>query len=156
MWTWILTNPWALWLGATILLAVLEMLTLDFFCLMLSGASFVALLASIAVPSIPLQVVVFACAALALLGLLRPTLVNRLHKNTPITKTNADRLIGMQALSLEPITHNSGLARLDGDTWTARVSDPQLTAERDHYVIVDSIHGATLYVSPSQSKTQTL
>ena len=56
-----------------------------------------------------------------------------------------DRLIGEQALVMEPVTSDSGLVKIGGDIWTARSAGGVLAAGQK--VVVSAIDGATAVVS---------
>lgn len=143
---WFAHNLWAVWLIAALLLAVIEMLSLDFICLMLATAALAALATSPLTDSFILQVVVFAVVSILLLLLVRPRLVQKLHKNTPDSLTNSSALIGKTAVVQELVSVDTGLVFLDGDTWTARSETPPNVFEQGAKVRVMRIDGATAYV----------
>lgn len=147
MLVWIAENPVAVWLIAAIVLGVIEMLSLDFFCLMLSVGCLAAMVVALAVDSWTIQVIVFAIVAILLIFLVRPIIVRRLHRNTPESLSNVDRLIGQRVDVLETVTENTGLVRLAGDHWSARIADRQGRLAPGQEGIVRSIDGATAVVS---------
>ncbi len=148
MFGWFADNLFALWFVAFLLLALIEVVLLDFFCLMLSLASLAAPASSFFTDSFTLQVLTFALTSLLLLLLIRPKIIGRLHKNTPQIETNTQALLGQQAVSLEAVTQRTGLIRLAGDTWTARVLAGQKDIPPGLDVRVARIDGATAYVEP--------
>lgn len=152
--TWIVENPFAVWLIAAIVLAVVEMLSLDFFCLMLAGGSFAATLTALATDSWTIQVLVFAVASVLLIFLVRPIIVRRLNRNAPQTLSNVDRLVGQRVEVLEDVSQVSGLVRLEGDHWTARTSTHDVVLPAGSTAVVQSIDGATAVVDASTGENR--
>lgn len=147
MWEWLAENAWLFWLTAVIVLAAIEMLTLDFLFLMMSAAALLAFGLSWVTGNFVLQVVAFALASVLLIFLVRPVALRRLNRSAPDTASNAARLIGLPCRVLDPVTATSGLVRLEGETWSARsVTGEPLPAGTD--VFVHGIEGATVLVAP--------
>ncbi|KTR38727.1 NfeD family protein [Rothia kristinae] len=147
MFDWFAQNPWALWLLVVLLLGVIEMFSLEFVCLMMAGGAAAAAVTAVATGSWPIQVLVFAAVSLALLGLVRPSMVRRLNRNTPETRNNAEALVGRPVQALERVTGLQGLVRLEGDVWTAR-SAGGLSLDTGAFGRVVRIDGATAVVDP--------
>lgn len=152
MWDALMTNPWILWLILMLVLAGIEMLTLDFLFLMMSAAALIAGVVSFFIGSFPLQVVIFAVASVLLIFVLRPVALNRLNRSTPQTRSNAERLVGLACTVLEPVGAHTGLVRLEGDVWTARTAGGP-TLETGHTAYVHRIDGATAVVAASAPAT---
>ena len=152
MWEWLAENAWLFWLTAMIVLAAIEMLTLDFVFLMMSAAALLAFALSWLTGNFVVQVVAFALASVLLIFLVRPLALRRLNRSSPDTASNAARLIGLPCQVLDPVTAHSGLVRLEGDTWSARsVTGEQLPPGTDGYV--HGIEGATVLVAPHPAPT---
>ncbi|NKX53965.1 NfeD family protein [Arthrobacter mobilis] len=145
---WLVANSWVLWLGLFLLLAIVEMMTLDLFFIMLSGGSLAALAAGLFGSPFWAQVVVFCLVALLMVLFVRPVALRHLNRGPADLRTNVERLIGETATTLEAVTDHSGLVRIGGDTWTARSSDGSLIPAGQR-VEVARIDGATAVVSPS-------
>ena len=143
MWDALVNNPWIIWLIIMLILAGIEMLTLDFLFLMMSVAALCAGVVSFFTHSIPLQVVTFAVVAVLLIFLLRPVALNRINRSTPSTRSNAERLVGLSC---------TGLVRLEGDIWTARSAEHG-TLEVGTKAYVYRIDGATAVVSGTAPAT---
>lgn len=92
-----------------------------------------------------LQVIVGCATALLMLGAVRPVALKHLKKGPENQLTNIDRVAGMDARPLETITADSGLAEVDGDTWTARTAG-DARIELGMSAVVESVDGATLYL----------
>ncbi|MDO5750658.1 MAG: NfeD family protein [Rothia sp. (in: high G+C Gram-positive bacteria)] len=152
---WLLATPWAAWLVAGIILALIEVLSLDLVFLMLGLA---AALTSASTPinqSLIGQCVLFCVLSILLVTLLRPRLLARLNRSTPDSATNVHALVGQQVEVLEPVSSTQpGLVRLEGEPWTARlapnaqnhgVTGAIAAGER---VQIIAIEGATAVVVP--------
>ena len=154
MFEWLIANPWAFWLTVTLVLGVIEMFSLEFFCLMLAGGSLAAALTSVTTHNWVIQVLVFAVVSLVLLLVVRPSLINRLHANTPDTKNNAEALLGQRVEVLESVTGLGGLVRLEGEAWSAQTSSGSVIPLGAMARVVE-IDGATAVVEPESSAQKT-
>ena len=147
MWEWLAENAWLFWLIAVVVLAAVELLTLDFLFLMMATAALLAFGLSWITDSFVLQVVAFAVTSVLLIFLVRPVALRRLNRSTPDTASNTERLIGLPCQVLEAVTDRGGLVRLEGESWSARsVTGEPLPAGSD--VWVHDIEGATALVAP--------
>lgn len=146
VWDALVHNPWILWLILMLVLAGVEMLTLDFLFLMMSLAALVAGVVSLFTGNFPLQVITFAAVSVLLIFLLRPLALRRINRSTPHTRSNAERLVGLTCTVLEPVGEHTGLVRLEGEIWTARTAGGTVlgTGARAY---VQRIDGATAVVS---------
>lgn len=143
---WIIQNVWVLWLVLFLVLAVVEMITLDLFFIMLSVGALAALAASFVTGSFVIQCIVFCVVALAMILFVRPVALRHLKKGPPEQRSNIDRLIGEMALTLEPVSAASGIVKIGGDTWSARAaSAAEIPAGQK--VSVTRIEGATAIVA---------
>lgn len=139
---------WLIWVGLALLLALVELLTLSFFCLMLAGGALAAAVAAFSGASLVVQVVVFVAVATLLLGIVRPIAVRRFAATRREERTGAEALIGRDALVLEAVTDRSGLVKLAGERWTARSTERAF--EVGETVEVVRIDGATAVVGESR------
>jgi len=144
---WLGDNSWVGWVAAAALLAAAELISLDFVLLMLAigaGAGAVtALVGASTVISLGVAVIV----SVALLAMLRPNLVARLHRGPELTTGHA-ALVGRTGIVLTPVGKQTGQIRLSGEVWTARSFDPGLTMAPGAEVEVFEIDGATAVVYP--------
>lgn len=144
---WLQENWWAIWLLAAGGLAVSEMLTLDLTLLMLAGGALAGGLTALMFPGLVwLHLLVAVVVAVALLGLLRPELLKRLHKG-PGYRSSIDKMVGSTGRSLREITASGGEAKINGEVWSARSYDGEPIAEGVE-VEVFEIDGATAVVYP--------
>lgn len=135
------------WLAAGLVLGIVEVVTVDLIFLMLAIAAVLA--AGAAALGVPLvgQVVVFTVAALLLLVLVRPWARHHLARSAPDVRTNAQSLVGREAVALTRLSGVEGRVRLAGETWSARTGDRGEVPAGTH-VRVLSIDGATAVVGP--------
>jgi membrane protein implicated in regulation of membrane protease activity len=145
---WIRDHAWETWLGVALILAVAELASMDLVLLMLALGALIGMVAAIATLDGIVQIVVAGVAAVAALGLVRPSLVRRLH-TSPTVPLGIDRYVGKQAVVTARITAlEPGSVRLDGETWTAAVLNDFETLEPGQTVDVVEIRGATAVVRP--------
>lgn len=150
---WLSDNPWAIWFAIAVLLAVIEMFSLDLVLLMFAiGAGAAAIVAGFGAP-FWLAIIVFAAVSGFLLLLVRPPLVEKLHAG-PTLKQGHDHEVGQRGIVVEPVDRYNGRIRLSGDIWSARTDDPALTLDVGAEVDVTAIDGATAVVVPAPSTTQ--
>ena len=143
---WLSGNLWAGWLSLAVLFGVLELVSLDLFLIMLAGGSIVGAVTALLGGPVALQVILALVTSVALLGLVRPSVVHRLHSG-PTLKVGADALIGKRATVLRELTyHTPGRVKIGGDEWTAVPYDEDDRIEAGEVVDVVQIKGATAYV----------
>src|SRR5262245_18426705 len=114
---WLGDNAWAGWFGAAALVAVTELLSMDFILMMvalgLAGGGMADLLGA----PLALQVLVAVIVAMGTLVFVRPSVVRRLHHGPELTTGHA-ALVGRSAVVTSEITAHGGLVKLAGETWT--------------------------------------
>jgi membrane protein implicated in regulation of membrane protease activity len=99
---WIRDHAWATWLGIAVVLAVVEILSLDLVLLMFAlGALAAAAAAGLGAP-IWVTLPLFALVSVALLALVRPSVVAKLHDG-PTLQTGHANLVGAAAVVVEPV-----------------------------------------------------
>ena len=135
------------WTAAIILFGVLEACTASMTSVWFCGGSVIALIAAAFGFSLAVQVLLFVVVSAVLLACLRPA-AKRLIK-TGRERTNADRILGQQALVTEAIDplQATGAVRVNGVEWTARCSE---AVEAGSVVIIDRIEGVKVWVHPEQ------
>ena len=139
-----------IWIIAIAAFLTIEAATVSLVSLWFVGGSFCAMIAAILGASWLVQFTVFVIVSAALLALVRP-LVKK-YVSPKATRTNADRLIGRQALVTETIDNLTakGAIRIDGVLWTARSADETPITEGTR-VIITCIEGAKVYVKPADT-----
>ncbi len=141
-------KAWLLWIGTAVVLGLIEITTLDFFFLMLAGGALAAAGADALGAGLPLQVLAFAIASAVLIGVVRPPLKAWMQRGQN-TITGTAALVGSDARVLEAVSERSGLVKLSGESWTARILPGGSTLEVGSTVQVVRIDGATAVVAPS-------
>ncbi len=105
---WLAANGWVVWLILAGLLALTETLTGDFTLLMLAGGALVGAGVAALIPGlIWLQVVLALVAAVALLLLLRPTLLERV-RSLPGYRSSLDKMVGSPGTTISEVTQAGG------------------------------------------------
>jgi membrane protein implicated in regulation of membrane protease activity len=137
---------WLAWAIAAVLLAVGEIFTPGLFFLgPVALAAVAAALAAVAGAAVWLQIVVFAAASLASVGLLRP--IARAHlRMPPAIRTGTAALEGAHATVLQRVDEHGGRVRIGGEEWSARAYMPDQVIEPGTRVEVVKIEGATALV----------
>ena len=146
-WNWLADNGWAGWLGAGLLLATAELLSLDLVLLMLAVGAFSGAVAAAVGAPFAVSALVATAVSLAMLLLARPSMVRHLHRG-PELATGTKALIGTSAVALTPVDAATGQVKIGGETWSARSYDPAVVIEEGARVAVFEIDGATAVVYP--------
>ena len=148
---WLRDHLWETWLGAAIVLALAELLSLDLFLLMLAGGALAGVATALVTDSGVVQVLVASATAVLLLGLVRPTLVRRLHGGPDLVLGPAS-LVGSHGIVTEPVAeHRPGRVKIGGESWLAVAEPPQSAIAVGTSVEVVSITGATAHVRPASA-----
>lgn len=133
------------WTIITIALIALEASTAQLVCIWFAGGAFAALIVALFGLSIWTQVLVFLIISVLLLIFTR-SFVNKLKSKDP-EKTNAEALIGENAVVISPISNaqESGTVKIRGMVWSARSEDGADIRE-GKIVTVKKIEGVKLIV----------
>jgi membrane protein implicated in regulation of membrane protease activity len=145
---WLGNHLWAAWLLLAVALGVAEMVSLNLVLLMMAvGALVGGLTAAVGAPFV-LQVLLAAGSSVAMLALVRPSLIERLHVG-PTLVSGHNKLVGQQGVVTEELSGiESGRVKIAGEIWSARPYDDGLTIAPGTTVEVFEIRGATAYVHP--------
>ena len=109
------------------------------------GALVAAIGAALGAP-IWLQAVFFGAVSLVLLYFTRPVAVKYFNKDR--VKTNAESLVGKQAVVISEIDNLQGIGQVsvNGQEWSARTVEEGITLTEGSVVIVRAISGVKLMV----------
>ena len=132
-----------IWLGVVAALVVIELLTYGLYFAALAVAALVPLVLSLFDAPMWLQGAGFLAASILALVYVRPLIAKWQGKN-PERMTNVASLVGKQALVLQDVTEDSGLVKVWGEDWSARVREGVRT--KGDKVTIEEIDGATLIV----------
>ena len=127
------------WLAIFIVLLIIEIATMGLTTIWFAGGALIAFCAGV-------QVGTFIAVSLLLLLLTRPLAVK--YFNQERQKTNAESLIGQQALVTEDIDtiKAKGQVEIRGQIWSAKTDEPDGTIPKNTVVVVNGIQGVKLIV----------
>ena len=138
-----LTTIWLIIFVACIVIEIISMgLTTIWFA---GGALIAAVAAALGVP-LWVQIVLFVLVSLVLLYFTRPIAVKYFNKDR--IKTNAESLVGKQAIVISEIDNLQGIGQVtvEGKEWTARTVTDGVTLPTGSVVIIRAISGVKLMV----------
>jgi membrane protein implicated in regulation of membrane protease activity len=138
-------DGWQVWLGLAIALGVLELFSLDLILLMLAAGAVVGMIVALLGLDVWVQVLAAVAASIAALGLVRPSVVKRLHAG-PNLVLGHEALVGRTGVVVEEVSSQGGQVRIGGELWTARPYDEDAVIEPGVKVDVFQIKGATALV----------
>lgn len=138
------------WLAIFIVLLVIEIITMGLTTIWFAGGALMALVMAFAGFGLPVQIGIFLVVSVALLILTRPIAVK--YFNTERQKTNAESLIGQQAVVLEDVDtlHAAGLVEVNGQEWSAKTDEPDGYILKDSIVSIEGIQGVKLIVKAKE------
>jgi membrane protein implicated in regulation of membrane protease activity len=140
-------SAWQVWLVASLLLFVAEILAPGFWLLSVAVGCVLAGAVSLVVPGFLAPVLSFAAGTLLSLAGIRPFLLRRLHPPGREIKTNVDALVGRVGVVSERIDPGTGRGRVvvEGEDWRG-TSLMDTVLEPGTRVMVVRVEGTTLYV----------
>jgi membrane protein implicated in regulation of membrane protease activity len=142
-------SSWIIWVIVAAVLGAAELLTLTAALGLLSVAALIAaVVAAIGLPA-PVQVVVFAVAAVVGMVAVRP-LAKRFVQQPPARRFGVQALVGRPARVVQEVTGETGRVRIGGEEWSARAYDETLVIPVGSTVDVMEIEGATALVYPRE------
>lgn len=135
-----------IWLIAMVILLVVEAMVPGLISIWFAIGALAALISALFHAPVWLQLVWFFAISILTLVLTRPFV--KKYVNSRVTPTNADVVIGKDAVVTERIDnlHAQGAVMLDGKVWTARTEKEQVTVEAGETVRVLRIEGVKLIV----------
>ena len=135
-----------IWLVAMVILLVVEAMVPGLISIWFAIGALAALISALFHAPVWLQLVWFFAISILTLVLTRPFV--KKYVNSRVTPTNADVVIGKDAVVTERIDnlHAQGAVMLDGKVWTARTEKEQVTVEAGETVRVLRIEGVKLIV----------
>lgn len=146
MMQWLAENLWLVWISLAAILGVTELLTLDFTLLMLAAGALAGGLAALVFPGLLwVQIAAAVVVAVAMLGLLRPTLLQKVRA-LPGYRSSVDKMVGSAGVATSEITASAGEAKIAGEVWTARSVEGTIPAGTE--IEVYRIDGAIAVVYP--------
>ena len=140
-------EPIYVWLMSLVVFVVIEIATMGLTTIWFAGGSLIALLLAVFETSFYMQLGVFLIVSIALLVVTRPLALKYFNKS--VEKTNAEGLIGKQAIVVNQI-HNlkeEGQVMIGGMEWSARAYEENGIIASGSVVEVKEIRGVKLIVS---------
>ncbi len=147
---WLRETQWLGWVGAALVLGLIEVASLDLVFVMLTLGALAAAGVAFAGGSFVVQVLVFVGTSALLLAVVRPLAVRKLKPAGPGQRTNVAAQVGRRAEVLSTVTDRAGLVKLTGEDWSARSARPSRQFEVGQLVQVVEIDGATAVVDEPQ------
>lgn len=143
---WLAEHVWVVWMSLAAMLGVAELLTLDFTLLMLASGALAGGLVAVFLPGLLwLQIAAAVVVAVAMLGLLRPTLLRKVRA-LPGYRSSVDKMIGSPGVALTEITAGAGEVKVAGEVWSAHSVEGTIPAGTE--IEVYRIDGAIAIVYP--------
>ena len=132
------------WLFIMIAAIVVEVSTVNLISIWFVPSACISMILALCKVQVWIQIVVFFAVFFILMICLKP--VFKKNMGLKIVPTNADSLIGAQAVVIEPINnlHAKGQVKIRGQVWTARSSEEGVTYEEGEVVNVLAIEGVKL------------
>ena len=135
-------EQWVVWLIIVILLALIEITTVNLTTIWFVASGILALIISLFVENYLLQFGTFVVAGVILLITTKPFLTKFIKQHK--VHTNIDRIIGMTGVVTEKISKNeNGEVKVDGKRWTAFADK---TIQQGNLVKVLEIKGVKIKV----------
>ena len=140
------------WLVLFVILLIIEILTMGLTTIWFAGGAVIAFVAGVLGFGTIVQMIVFVVVSVILLIVTRPIAVKYFNKERQ--KTNAESLIGQQALVLEDIDtlQSKGRVEINGQEWSAKTDEPDGRIEKNTVVVIDGIQGVKLIVRAREEK----
>lgn len=134
------------WLAVLVLLVIIELLTMGLTTIWFAGGALVATLAALLGAPVIVQVLLFLVISVLLLFFTRPIAVKYFNKDR--VRTNAESLIGRQAIVISEIDNLQGIGQVNvgGVEWSARSSQDDVTLPVGAVAVVLAINGVKLIV----------
>lgn len=143
---WLRETQWLWWVGAALVLGLVEIASLDLVFTMLAVAALAAAAAAALGLSFVGQVFVFVLVSALLLAVLRPVALRRIKPAGPGERTNTAAHVGRTAVVLAEVSDTAGLVKLSGEEWSARTDSRDETHVPGERVTVLRIEGAVAVV----------
>ncbi len=143
-----------IWLGVTVLAAVVEGLTTQLISIWFVTGGIAAFLTALCGGPLWMQALLFSGVSVLALIVTRP-FVRKITKSRRVP-TNADRYLGQEGLVLEEINNQTaqGQVKVLGSIWTARTEDGSVL-QKDTRIEVVRLEGVRLVVREKIAPAQT-
>lgn len=144
-------NLTTIWLIVFVACIVIEIISMGLTTIWFAGGALVAAIG--AAFSVPLwvQIILFIIVSFVLLYFTRPIAVKYFNKDR--VKTNAESLVGKQAIVISEIDNLQGIGQVtvEGKEWTARTTEENVTLPVGSVVVIKAISGVKLMVEEKKN-----
>jgi membrane protein implicated in regulation of membrane protease activity len=132
------------WFAVIVLTIMVENQTADLISIWFAPGALVSLILSFCGVELWVQLVVFIGVTVAGMVLSFAVLRPMMRKRRRIVLTNADALAGRTVQVLEDVNNAipTGVIKVNGQLWTARMEDPYHTASKGEWVIIVRVEGS--------------
>jgi membrane protein implicated in regulation of membrane protease activity len=139
-----------IWFTVIVLTLIVESQTADLVSIWFAPGAFVAMILAFCDVNLPIQLGVFV--GLTIIGLILTFTVirPRMKAKQKVEKTNVAALEGQLALVEEDVNNATakGVAKINGQLWTARMEDANLAAKKGDWVEIVRVEGTKLICRP--------
>ncbi len=144
-------NLTTIWLIVFVACIFIEIISMGLTTIWFAGGALVAAIG--AAFSVPLwvQIILFIIVSFVLLYFTRPIAVKYFNKDR--VKTNAESLVGKQAIVISEIDNLQGIGQVtvEGKEWTARTTEENVTLPVGSVVVIKAISGVKLMVEEKKN-----
>ncbi len=147
-------NLSTIWLIILVACIIIEIVTMGLTTIWFAGGALLAAVAAAFSAPLWLQILLFLIVSLALLYLTRPVAVKYFNKDR--VKTNAESLVGQQAIVISEIDNLQGIGQVTvgRQEWSARNVDDNKALPVGSVVIVRAISGVKLIVEEKSAAAE--
>ena len=140
------------WLVALVLFILIEIATMGLTTIWFAGGALVAVIASALGLPLVVQIVLFFAVSFVLLYFTRPMAVKYFNKDR--VKTNAESLVGRQAIVISEIDNLQGIGQVtvNGQEWSARNVRGDERLSVGSVVFIRAISGVKLIVEEKKNQ----
>ena len=141
-----------IWLIVFVACIVIEIATMGLTTIWFAGGALIAAIGAAVGAPLWLQLALFVAVSLVLLFFTRPIAVKYFNKDR--VKTNAESLVGQQAIVISEINNLQGIGQVTvgGQEWTARSVDEDMVLPIGSVVIIRAISGVKLMVEEKKTE----
>lgn len=139
-----------IWLIVFVICIIIELITLGLTTIWFAGGALAAAVGAALGAPLWLQALLFGAVSLVLLYFTRPVAVKYFNKNR--VKTNAESLVGRQAIVISEIDNLQGVGQVTvgGQEWSARTTREGVKLPTGTVVVIRAISGVKLMVEEKE------
>lgn len=143
-------NLTTIWLIVFVACIIIEIVTLGLTTIWFAGGALIAAIGAAFGAPLWLQSILFGAVSLVLLYFTRPVAVKYFNKDR--VKTNAESLVGKQAIVISEIDNLQGIGQVTvgGQEWSARTVKEGVSLPTGTVVVIRAISGVKLMVEEKE------